>query len=282
MLEYLNMNFDADDFNILSRALMLVEAIKIFKFHVLSDLIDDICYLSLMDDTNGFGTIASCTSTSKTLLAKCAVGLSKEMLRISGVETKLMEKYKLTNAVRNYLNHEEDEVRWSKIKYECGSSVYRAHGYMIELFSALKQFNNILMPLGRHTCECLSCYEFKPRHMTPTTATTTWATMHIDDFENIQENLSLANEYFEKLISVPHLKFACDMSMESMRDMAIGFEHSLMAYRSILRGIILFRNKFCEARYDKLENIIVHPIMRKSHNKSIAILRKLTQMGQGR
>lgn len=60
------------------------------------------------------------TSSSITLLAKCAVGLSKEMLRISGVETKLMEKHKLTDAVRNYLNHEEDEVvpsnRWSKIQ----------------------------------------------------------------------------------------------------------------------------------------------------------------------
>lgn len=118
--------------------------------------------------------------------------------------------------------------------------------------------------------------------MTPPTTTTTWATMHIDDFENIQENLSLANECFEELISVPHFKFVCDMSMECMGDMAVGFERSLMAYRSILRGIYLFEKKFCEASYDKPERIIVHPIMRKSHNKSIAILRKLTQMGQGR
>lgn len=278
------MNFHPKDFDILSRALMFVEAIKIVKFHVLSDLIDEICYLSLRDDTTGFGTIACCTSSSITLLAKCAVGLSKEMLRISGVETKLMEKYKLTDAVRNYLNHEEDEVvpsnRWSKIQQECQLSVYRTHDYMIELFSALKQFNNILMPLGRHTCECLSCYEFKPKHMTPTT-TTTWATMHIDDYENIQQNLRDASECFDKLIAVPHFKFVCDMSMESMGDMAVGFQRSLMAYRSILRGIKLFDRKFREARYDKPERIIVHPFMRKSHNKSIAILRKLTQMGRG-
>lgn len=232
---------------------MLVEVIKIVKFHVLADLTDKICDLILMD---GF-LYAENIANSKTLVEKCAVRLRKEMHTIFELETKILEKFKLAEAVRNYLNHGEDQVvasnSWPEIFHKGRISFFETHDYTIELHNALKQFNHILEPFGKLVCECLTCYDFKQQQMMKTTTTTMSTTMHIDDFENIQENLRLADlSLYELMLPAIHLKFVGDMSSESMRNMAVGFERSLIAYRSIWRGMEKFNKKINEARLSSL------------------------------
>lgn len=242
---------------------MLVEVIKIVKFHVLADLTDKICDLILMDDFLYAGNIAN----SKTLVEKCAVRLRKEMHTIFKLETKLMEKFKLAEAVRNYLNHAgEDQVvasnSWPKIFHKGRISVFETHDYTIELHNALIQFNDILEPFGKLVCECLTCYDFEQQQMT-TTTTTTSTTMHIDDFENIQENLRLVDlSLYELMPPFIRLKFVGDMSSDSMRNMAVGFERSLIAYSDTgaygggWKSLIGRLMKLDRHRYDERQGIV--------------------------
>lgn len=260
---------------------MLAEANKIVRFHVLGELTDKIFDLILgYDEFND--NISNSTSTSKNLVANCAIGLSKEMHKISEVETKLMEKFKLVEAARSCMNFEEgvtitDEFLL-KIFLEHKLSMHETHEYLRELFNCLKRFNNILMPFGRLICECMTCYDFKKQQMTRKTT----STMQIDDFENIQKDLRHANLIFDELILVLQLKFVDEMSTDSMTDMAAGFELSRIAYKSIWRGMIMFNEKITEARHhgDKREGKYFNRrLTRKENKEKEAILRKLTQMG---
>lgn len=238
---------------------MLVEVIKIVKFHVLSDLTEKICDLIVMDNYYT-PNIANSTGTSKTLVEKCALDLSREIYEISQLETKLMGKLKLADDVRNYMNHVEEGLGlrcWPEIFQKGRISVFETHYYMEELYDAVGHFNKLLEPFGELVCKCITCYNFKQQQITKRRT----STMQIDDFENIQQNLRLARLCFGYLISVPHLRSIRELSIDSMKYMAEGFERSLFVYRSIWRGMRMFDKKINEARQE--EKKVTNGSMRK-------------------
>lgn len=104
--------------------------------------------------------IANSTSTSKTLVKKCALELSSQMHKISQVQTKLMGKLKLADDVKNYLNHVEEEGaglgHWPEIFQKGRVSVSETHEYMIKLYNAVQHFNKILEPFGGLICSSSS------------------------------------------------------------------------------------------------------------------------------
>jgi adenylosuccinate lyase len=114
------------------------------------------------------------------------------------------------------------------------------HDYIAELFDAICRFNTILIDFDRDLWGYISLGYFKQRTIAGEVGSSTMPhKVNPIDFENSEGNLGIANAIMQHLAAkLPISRWQRDLTDSTvLRNLGVGFGHSLIAYQSALKGI---------------------------------------------
>jgi len=114
------------------------------------------------------------------------------------------------------------------------------HDFIAELFDACARFNTILLDLCRDMWGYISMGYFKQKVVAGEVGSSTMPhKVNPIDFENAEGNLGMANAIFGHLgAKLPISRWQRDLTDSTvLRNMGVGFAHSLIAYQSALKGL---------------------------------------------
>ena len=126
-------------------------------------------------------------------------------------------------------------LRWNKY-----TTQIEPHDYMAELFQAMIRFNTVLIDFCRDIWSYISIGHFKQKTVKGEIGSSTMPhKVNPIDFENAEGNLGIANALFDHLaIKLPISRWQRDLTDSTvLRNLGVGFAHSLLAYNSALKGI---------------------------------------------
>ncbi|MDH5357942.1 MAG: adenylosuccinate lyase [Gammaproteobacteria bacterium] len=126
-------------------------------------------------------------------------------------------------------------LRWNKY-----TTQIEPHDYMAELFQAMIRFNTVLIDFSRDVWSYISIGYFKQKTVKGEIGSSTMPhKVNPIDFENAEGNLGIANAVFDHLaIKLPISRWQRDLTDSTvLRNLGVGFSHSLLAYSSALKGI---------------------------------------------
>ena len=126
-------------------------------------------------------------------------------------------------------------LRWNKY-----TTQIEPHDYMAELFQAMIRFNTVLIDFSRDIWSYISIGYFKQKTIKGEIGSSTMPhKVNPIDFENAEGNLGIANAVFDHLaIKLPISRWQRDLTDSTvLRNLGVGFSHSLLAYSSALKGI---------------------------------------------
>ena len=126
-------------------------------------------------------------------------------------------------------------LRWNKY-----TTQIEPHDYMAELFQAMIRFNTVLLDFSRDIWSYISIGYFKQKTVKGEIGSSTMPhKVNPSDFENAEGNLGIANAVFDHLaIKLPISRWQRDLTDSTvLRNLGVGFAHSLLAYSSALKGI---------------------------------------------
>ena len=159
---------------------------------------------------------------------------------------------KMNGAVGNYNAHFSayPEVDWPSMARDFVTSLglhwneyttqIEPHDYMAELFQAMIRFNTILIDFCRDIWSYISIGYFKQKTIEGEIGSSTMPhKVNPIDFENSEGNLGLANAIFDHLaLKLPISRWQRDLTDSTvLRNLGVGFSHSILAYSSALKGI---------------------------------------------
>jgi adenylosuccinate lyase len=114
------------------------------------------------------------------------------------------------------------------------------HDYIAELYDATARFNTILIDFDRDIWGYISLGYFKQKTIAGEIGSSTMPhKVNPIDFENSEGNLGIANAILQHLASkLPVSRWQRDLTDSTvLRNLGVGFAHSLIAYESTLKGI---------------------------------------------
>jgi adenylosuccinate lyase len=126
-------------------------------------------------------------------------------------------------------------LRWNKF-----TTQIEPHDYMAELFQAMIRFNTVLIDFCRDIWSYISIGYFKQKTVKGEIGSSTMPhKVNPIDFENAEGNLGIANAMFDHLaIKLPISRWQRDLTDSTvLRNLGVGFAHSLLSYSSALKGI---------------------------------------------
>ena len=126
-------------------------------------------------------------------------------------------------------------LRWNQY-----TTQIEPHDYMAELFQAMIRFNTVLLDFSRDIWSYISIGYFKQKTVKGEIGSSTMPhKVNPIDFENAEGNLGIANAVFDHLaIKLPISRWQRDLTDSTvLRNLGVGFAHSLLAYSSALKGI---------------------------------------------
>lgn len=126
-------------------------------------------------------------------------------------------------------------LRWNKF-----TTQIEPHDYMAELFQAMIRFNTVLIDFCRDIWSYISIGYFKQKTIKGEIGSSTMPhKVNPIDFENAEGNLGIANAMFDHLaLKLPISRWQRDLTDSTvLRNLGVGFAHSLLAYSSALKGI---------------------------------------------
>jgi adenylosuccinate lyase len=126
-------------------------------------------------------------------------------------------------------------LRWNKY-----TTQIEPHDYMAELFQAMIRFNTVLLDFCRDIWSYISIGYFKQKTVKGEIGSSTMPhKVNPIDFENAEGNLGIANAMFDHLaLKLPISRWQRDLTDSTvLRNLGVGFSHSLLAYSSALKGI---------------------------------------------
>lgn len=126
------------------------------------------------------------------------------------------------------------------IGYQPYSTQVESRDYMANIFACIVRFNNVLMDFCRDMWGYISLNYFKQENISKEVGSSTMPhKINPIDFENAEGNIGIANALFEHLSNkITISRFQRDLSCSTvMRNIGVPFGHSLLAYKSILKGI---------------------------------------------
>ncbi len=249
---FLHFACTSEDINNLAYALMLADARTRCVLPVMDELIDSIRdmahrYASCAMLALTHGQPASPTTVGKEL----AVFVHRlERQRKSFEAVNLCGK--MNGATGTYSAHLSayPELDWPDISRRFVTSLglewnpyttqIEPHDYMAELFHALMRFNTVLLDLCRDSWAYISRGVFKQKVAEGEVGSSTMPhKVNPIDFENAEGNLGLANALLDHLSAkLPVSRLQRDLTDSTvLRNLGVGFAHSLIAYRSTLKGL---------------------------------------------
>jgi adenylosuccinate lyase len=126
-------------------------------------------------------------------------------------------------------------LRWNKY-----TTQIEPHDYMAELFQAMIRFNTVLLDFCRDVWSYISIGYFKQKTVKGEIGSSTMPhKVNPIDFENAEGNLGIANAIFDHLaMKLPVSRWQRDLTDSTvLRNLGVGFAHSLLAMTSALKGI---------------------------------------------
>ena len=115
-----------------------------------------------------------------------------------------------------------------------------SHDYIAELFDHIVRFNTVLIDFSRDTWGYISLNYFKQKSVAEEVGSSTMPhKVNPIDFENAEGNLEFANNTMsflgKKIMTSRWQRDLVDSTL--LRNLGVGFAHSLVAYHSLLKGI---------------------------------------------
>lgn len=193
------------------------------------------------------GQTASPTTVGKEL-ANVVHRLRRQLTLIKNVE--LLGK--INGAVGNYNAHISayPDIDWAEtaktfieglgLNFNPYTTQIEPHDYIAELYDAVARFNTILIDLDRDIWGYISLGYFKQKTVEGEVGSSTMPhKVNPIDFENSEGNLGIANALLSHLSAkLPISRWQRDLTDSTvLRNLGVGFAHSLIAYESTLKGL---------------------------------------------
>ncbi len=139
------------------------------------------------------------------------------------------------------------------------------HDYMAEMFDAICRFNTILIDLSRDLWAYISLAYFKQKTIAGEIGSSTMPhKVNPIDFENAEGNLGIANALLSHLSGkLPISRWQRDLTDSTvLRNLGVGFAHSLIAYQSLLKGLnkLEVNAATIEADLDSSWEVLAEPV----------------------
>ncbi|KAA0696769.1 adenylosuccinate lyase [Halopseudomonas laoshanensis] len=251
--EFIHFACTSEDINNLSHALMLSAGRDQVMLPLMHRVVADLRALAvahadvpLLSRTHG--QPASPTTMGKEL-ANVVYRLERQIAQISAVP--LLGK--INGAVGNYNAHLSayPEIDWEAnaktfieqilgLGFNPYTTQIEPHDYIAELFDAVARFNTILIDFDRDIWGYISLGYFKQKTIAGEIGSSTMPhKVNPIDFENSEGNLGIANAIMQHLSSkLPISRWQRDLTDSTvLRNLGVGFAHSVIAYESTLKGI---------------------------------------------
>ncbi|WP_282756480.1 adenylosuccinate lyase [Desulfuromonas thiophila] len=267
----------SEDINNLSHALMLRDGLAVMRplqQQIIAELAERAHrYRAVPMLARTHGQTASPTTLGKEL-AVFAARLQRQSQASAAVE--LLGK--LNGAVGNFNAHVSafPELDWPElartvIEDELGlrqnlfTTQIEPHDYMAELFDALMRWNTIVIDLTRDIWSYISLGYFGQETVKGEIGSSTMPhKVNPIDFENAEGNCGLANALFGHLSAkLPISRLQRDLTDSTvLRNMGVGFGYSLIAYRSLLKGLgkLKLNEAVLAADLDRAWEVLAEPI----------------------
>ena len=249
--EFIHFACTSEDINNLSHALMLKSGRDVLA-QSMQKIIDEIATLAeihadqpMLSRTHG--QTASPTTLGKEM-ANVAYRLHRQLKQFNNVE--LLGK--INGAVGNYNAHLSayPQIDWAKnaedfvtslgLTFNPYTTQIEPHDYIAELFDALRRYNTILIDFNRDVWTYISLGYFKQKLKDGEVGSSTMPhKVNPIDFENSEGNLGIANAVLAHLgEKLPISRMQRDLTDSTvLRNMGVGFAHSLIAFDACLKGI---------------------------------------------
>jgi len=251
--EFIHFACTSEDINNLSHALMLREGRDGVLLPLMRQTADAIRQLAvkfaavpMLSRTHG--QPASPTTLGKEL-ANVVYRLERQIAQVAAVP--LLGK--INGAVGNYNAHLSayPDIDWEAnakqfiegdlgLQFNPYTTQIEPHDYIAELFDAMARFNTILIDFDRDIWGYISLGYFKQRTIAGEIGSSTMPhKVNPIDFENSEGNLGIANALLQHLASkLPISRWQRDLTDSTvLRNLGVGFAHSIMAYEATLKGI---------------------------------------------
>ena len=251
--EFIHFACTSEDINNLSHALMLRTGRDEVLLPLMRRIAEDIRRLSIefadvpmLSRTHG--QPASPTTMGKEM-ANVVYRLERQIAQVES--TPLLGK--INGAVGNYNAHLSayPEIDWeanarSFIEETLGltfnpyTTQIEPHDYIAEMYDAVARFNTILIDFDRDIWGYISLGYFKQKTIEGEVGSSTMPhKVNPIDFENSEGNLGIANAILQHLASkLPISRWQRDLTDSTvLRNLGVGFAHSIIAYESTLKGI---------------------------------------------
>lgn len=250
--EFVHFACTSEDINNLAYGLMLREGRNQVLLPRMDEIIDAIrrmaheyADISMLSHTHG--QPASPTTVGKEM-ANVVSRLQRQREQIADV--RLLGK--INGAVGNYNAHlaAYPEINWESqarrfveslgLEWNAYTTQIEPHDYIAELFDALTRFNTVLLDFNRDIWTYISLGFFKQKTVEGEVGSSTMPhKVNPIDFENSEGNLGLANAIFTHLAQkLPVSRLQRDLTDSTvLRNLGVGFAHSLIAYASTQQGI---------------------------------------------
>jgi adenylosuccinate lyase len=250
-LEFVHFACTSEDINNLSHAIMLRDGVEVL-LPEMDKIVDNLSTMAvenadvpMMSRTHG--QPASPTTLGKEL-ANVAYRLARQRAQIPKVPL----YGKMAGAVGNYNAHMSayPNVDWQAVaeKFVTGLGLtfnpyvtqIEPHDYMAELFGSIERYNTIILDLDRDIWSYISIGYFKQRTIAGEVGSSTMPhKVNPIDFENSEGNVGIANALFAHLSAkLPVSRWQRDLTDSTvLRNLGVGFGHSLLAYQSMSRGL---------------------------------------------
>lgn len=275
--EFLHFACTSEDINNLSHGLMLKAGRDDVLLPAMNEIIEILTkqaqeYAEQPMLSRTHGQTASPTTVGKEL-ANVVYRLRKQRDQVAAIEI----YGKANGAVGNYNAHlsaypDTDWPSFSKdfiesigLKINPFTIQIEPHDYMAEMFDAISRFNTILIDLSRDIWSYISNAYFKQKTIAGEIGSSTMPhKVNPIDFENAEGNLGIANALFNHLsLKLPISRWQRDLTDSTvLRNLGVGFSHSLIAYQSLLKGLnkLEINAEVIEADLDASWEVLAEPI----------------------
>ncbi len=249
--EFVHFACTSEDINNLSHALMLKNGVAVMRTEMeaieqaIAKIGQDFATQPILSRTHG--QTASPSTLGKEM-ANVAYRLRRQIKQLDSIEY----LGKINGAVGNYNAHLSayPEIDWEAnaknfieglgLNFNPYTTQIEPHDYIAELFDLVCRYNTILIDFDRDVWGYIAWGYFKQKTIAGEVGSSTMPhKVNPIDFENSEGNLGIANAVMGHLtMKLPISRWQRDLTDSTvLRNLGVGFGHSLIAYASTLKGI---------------------------------------------
>ncbi len=249
--EFVHFACTSEDINNLSHGLMLKQGTQalLASMRQVAEAVSDLAHAHAEQPmlSRTHGQTASPSTVGKEM-ANVAYRLQRQIKQVEATEY----LGKINGAVGNYNAHLSayPDINWEAhaqsfiqslgLTFNPYTTQIEPHDYIAELFDAVCRFNTILIDFDRDVWGYISLGYFKQKTIAGEVGSSTMPhKVNPIDFENSEGNLGLANAIMQHLVQkLPISRWQRDLTDSTvLRNLGVGFGHSLIAYQATLKGI---------------------------------------------